>query len=145
MRNYKEERARLYSIQHPNELVEFRDCYSNGTSSVVGFLLNGKREGTFEYYRDSNVVKREIYNSIILKEEHAEIRPNGNIRRQYFNRRYCAHGEYKWFEEDGTLFDSCFYNSGKYVEELNDLVNEPRDESFYVTLALYGIDKEYTF
>ena len=134
-----------YSKHHPTEIIEIKEKYSDGSTYFTGFALNGQREGLFEYYRGGIIVKREIYNSTTSQIEHTELRPDGNIRRQYFSRRHCTHGEAIWFDEDGTVTEHCFYNSDTYVNELSYLVNEPRDDVFYFTLALHGIDKEYTF
>ena len=143
MRTYKE--AMGYSKLNPTELVEYRDSFDSSDHLHTGFLLNRKHEGLYEYYRGSILQHRDIYNSKTSHSEHSRFRSNGTLSRRWFDRGTTRHGECTWFNEDETVTDHYFYISGIIIEELDYLVNEPRDEVFYFTLALHGIDKEYTF
>ena len=142
MRTYEE--AEMYSKQNPTELVEFNQRYSS-SDLWTGFLLNGEREGVFEFFNTDVLKFRDIHNSKTLHSEHLLFMPDGSVSVHYFRRWPKMHGEYKRFNEDRTVNEHYFYNSDTHIEELNYVVNETRDDVFYVTLAMYGIDKEYTF
>ena len=106
--------ARIHSLRNPTEQVEY--ILSN---SSTGILINGKREGLCR-----------------SKNEHAYW--------YSFLKSNKLHGEYKHHSTNGCVISNYFNINNERVEELDYLVNEPRDDAFYVTLALYGIDKEYT-
>ena len=142
MRTYTE--AETYSKKNPTELVEFKDLYPDRCEHWTGFLLNGKRDGLFEYYRGDILLYNDVYNSITLHSEHKWFTCDGSLELHYFRKNKVTHGEYKSFNEDGAVVDQYFYNSGTYVKELDYLVHEERDEAFYFTLSMHGIDKEYT-
>ena len=143
MRTYDE--ALEYSEQHPTEVVEFRGLDYVGLTKSVGFFLNGEREGAFEYYNRGVLHHKDIYNSKTKQAEHFRFRCNGSISRHFFSQNSIIHGEYRWFNTEGAVIEQCFYNSGTSIDELDYLVHTDRDDVFYVTLALYGIGKEYTF
>ena len=143
MRNYNE--AMEYSKHNPTEVVEFKDSFDKYDQLHTGFLLNRKHEGLNEFYCNNILQHRDIYNAKTLHSEHLHFRSNGTISRHCFGRGCARHGECAWFNEDETVTDHYFYISGSIIKELDYLVNEPRDDAFYVTLALHGIDKEYTF
>ena len=142
MRNYKE--AIIHSMKNPTEPVEFKYADTN-SKHRAGLLLNGKFEGTFEYHRDGILLSCEVYNSKIRHSEHTMFRCDGSIENHYFRKNKSIHGEFKWFNEDGAVIEHKFYKSGSHAEELDYLLDTDRDAPFYFTLALYGIDKEYTF
>ena len=143
MRTYDE--ALVYSKKNPTEVVEFND-YSNSINEwLSGSFLNGKKEGMFEYRRDNVLKIRDVHNSKTGQSEHIYFWSDNSIRSHYFSKDDIIYGEYKYFNEDGVAIKHKFYKSSTHVEELDYLVNELRDDTFYVTLALYGIDKEYTF
>ena len=142
MRTYHE--ALVYSELNPTELVEFKDLFSDGITYWTGFFLNGKHEGVFEYYISTGLAKREIHNSKASCTKHTYFMSDGSISKQYFRRRAKAHGEYIEFNEDGTIESHYFKVNSYHVTELDYLIKELRDEAFYFTLALHGIDKEYT-
>ena len=137
--------AKAYSEQNPDELVEFKECYSNKGGWLSGSFLNGKKEGMFEYFSNYMLKFRDVHNSGTQQTEQVHFRSNGMILKHFFSHRNLIHGEYINFNEDGTVNEHCFSKSGAYIEELDYLLDEDRDEAFYVTLALHGIDKEYTF
>ena len=115
--------ARRHSRTFPSEIVVFED-YHNASiklSTVKGTMLNGLIEGTIVWYHSTGGLECQC---------------------QYKNDE--RHGECIYYDEEGVVIDSYFNINNERVEELDDLVNEPRDESFYFTLSLYGIDKEYT-
>ena len=135
--------AMEYSKQNPTELVEFKDLSSNVTTYWAGFFLNGEREGVFDYY-STNVLKfRDVFNSKTQHAEHLHFRPDGRICMHFFRRCRKMHGEYIEFNEDDTVRKHHFYKSGSHIEDLDYLLDAERDDAFYVTLALYEIDKEY--
>ena len=143
MRTTKE--ARQYSKQNPTELVEFKEVYSDGSTQRSGFFLNGKREGICDFYQnDPHVLDfRDIYNS---KTSHAEVFcfwDDGRVASHYFTRKTIMHGEAINVRSAGSMYERYFVVNNQHMEELDYLVNEPRDEAFYFTLSLYGIDKEY--
>ena len=142
MRTYSE--ARTYSKLNPSELVELKECYYIKGDWLTGFFLNGKQEGVFEYFNMYLLKYRDVYNSKIGQTEISCFRSNGDIRKHYFSKNNVMYGEYIEFNEDGTVNDHCFYNSDTHIKELDDLLDAERDEAFYFTLAMYGIDKEYT-
>ena len=143
MRTYEE--AMEYSLQHPTELAEFIYLYSNGGTMSTGSFLNGKREGLFTYYNhDNKVEQKDTYNSKTSHIERKFFWGDESLESHYFSKNNIMHGEYMQFNEDGTTGYHQFVVNDCYMEELDYLINEPRDEAFYVTLALYGIDKEYT-
>ena len=143
MRTTKE--ARQYSKQNPTELVEFKEVYSDGSTQRSGFFLNGKREGICDFYQHNPHVLdfRDIYNS---KTSHAEVFcfwDDGRVASHYFTRKTIMHGEHMSISITGSVCEHYFVVDDRQVKELDYLINEPRDDAFYVTLALYGIDKEY--
>ena len=143
MRTYNE--AHKYSMKNPTELVEFKEVCYDGSYFRPGSLLNGKREGVFEYFSYGIILNREVYNSKTSQTEHIYFWSDNSISSHYFRKNDIMHGEYVYFNKDRTVNDYCCYNSNTRIEELDYLINEPRDDAFYVTLSLYGIDKEYTF
>ena len=143
MRTYNE--ALAHSKKNPTELVEFRERYDINASVCCGFLLNEEREGIVEHFNSEKLVQRDIYNSKSSLSEHLRFWPNGTIRWHYFNKNNIMHGEYIRFDISGVVRTHQFYASCTLIEELKYLINQPRDDVFYFTLAMYGIDKEYTF
>ena len=115
--------ARRHSITVPSEIVVFEDQHNASvkSSTVKGTILNGLIEGTIVWYHSTGILECQC---------------------QYKNDE--GHGECIYYNEEGVISDNYFIINNERVEELDDLVNEPRDESFYFTLSLYGIDKEYT-
>ena len=134
-----------YSKQNPTELVEFMELFDNNNIRATGFVLNGKREGNSEYYYNGTLKYRDVYNSKTSHTEHIHFLNDGNIGRHFFSHGITSHGEYIEFNEDISVGGHKFYNLGTYIEELDELLDADRDEAFYFTLAMYGIDKEYTF
>ena len=137
--------AETYSQKNPTELVEFKDWYFNRRSHLTGFFLNGEREGLFELFSDKKLKYTSVFNVKTRHSEHKRLVPAGTVDKHYFRKGVATHGEFVEFNTDGTVGIHRFYNAGKHVEELDYLVHEDRDEAFYVTLALYGIDKDCTF
>ena len=140
MRTYEE--ARKYSKQNPDELVKFSDLCSDGTTERAGFFLNGKQEGLVEYYQNGpNALNfMDTFNSKTSYGEHKCFWKDGSVASHHFTRKNIRHGEV--FHDNLDIH--YFVVDTIHISELDDLVNEPRDESFYFTLSLYGIDKEYT-
>ena len=143
MRTYNE--ALEYSMKNPTELVEYREFFASKDDHRTGFLLNRKHKGLYEYYRGSILQHRGIYNSETSQAEHVRFRTDGTLSIHYFSKDDIIYGEYKYFKEDGTVTDHYFCKSGAHIEELDYLLDEDRDDAFYFTLSLHGIDKEYTF
>ena len=141
MRSY--EKANKYSKQNPTRLVEFKEVYTVRGTQQTGFLLNGERDGLFEYSRGSILLYSDMYNSTTSHVEHKSFWNDRSIASHYFIRKTIMHGEYISFRITGKVRDHHFVVNDHRMKELNYLINEPRDEAFYVTLALYGIDKEY--
>ena len=113
--------ARRYSVANPAEVVLFKDRHiAPPTPRVEGALLNGQLEGLVLWYTRSS-----------------------GLECQCLYKNDERHGECIYYNEDGKPANHYFAQNNDIIEELNYLVNEPRDEAFYVTLALYGIDKEY--
>ena len=144
MRTYN--KASTFSKKHPTQLVEFRDLYYNKTTCRTGFLLNGVFEGKIVYYQNGNKTAEyiDICNSKTSHVEHTCFWKDGSIERHYFTIKDIMHGEYIRISDTGSVSDNYFVVNNQHVKELDYMINEPRDEAFYVTLALYGIDKEYT-
>ena len=151
MRTYIE--AHEYSKLKPTELVEFYSLRVDGITRMsggpkqyyTGFFLNGKHAGSHVYYSGNIPQYRNIYNSKTSQSEHTRFWSDGCIMKRYFKKTKSMHGEYIEFNGDGTPKYHQFLVNDKHIKELDYLVKDPRDEAFYFTLALYGIDKEYTF
>ena len=143
MRTYDE--ALEYSKKNPTELVEFYSLHSEEITHWTGFFLNGTFEGVFDYFGHDALLHRDIHNSKTDQTEHLRFRSNGSVSKHYFSRGVLVHGEYSWFNEDSTSSYHQFLVNDKHIEELDYLLDADRDDTFYFTLALYGIDKEYTF
>ena len=111
--------ARLYSAANPNEIFTYAIAYDKTT--ITGTVMNGVRNGIYTvYYGD------------------------GDLRWRMFYKDDIKHGECVYYDENGKLMNHYFNVNNIRMKELDYLLNEPRDDAFYVTLALYGIDKEYT-
>ena len=141
MRTHKE--AMEYSKQNPAELVECKEVYVDKGTQQTGFLLDGKWEGLFEYSRGSILLFSDTYNSKSSHVEHKCFWDDGSIASHYFTRKTIMHGEAINVRSAGSMYERYFVVNNQHMEELDYLVNEPRDEAFYFTLSLYGIDKEY--
>ena len=111
------------SEKNPTELISFESTFHNDSSKpeFTGSLLNGKSEGSFVWYFRT-----------------------GAIEANTFFKDGIYHGENIRYNKCGAVLRHVFYKHQVHIEELDYLVNEPRDEAFYFTLSLYGIDKEYT-
>ena len=87
-----------------------------------GAFLNGGRHGEFIWYFDT-----------------------GAIECHCFFKNGESYGEYVYYAINGCVLEHSFRSTnGTRIDELVYLFDEPRDEAFYFTLALHGIDKEYT-
>ena len=111
--------AIVYSIDNPSELVECVTKNMLCDTTSYCFFLNGLRHGRFKYCNADGIVLCTEY---------------------YISGKF--HGECR------TMINSCmqhgFYVEHERLHELDYLLNEPRDEAFYVTLAMHGIFKEHT-
>ena len=143
MRTYSE--ALEYSKKNPTELVEFKKIYSNELTYLTGFFLNGKQEGVFEYFSNCVLLYSDVYNSKRLHSETTCFWSDGSVESCYFRKNKSMHGEHIEFNKDGTIESHYFTVNSYHITELDYLLDADRDDAFYVTLALYGIDKEYTF
>ena len=137
--------ALVYSNKNPDEVVPYIDLYPNNTTRALGFLLDGKDTGVYEHYNNNKWIdQRIIYNSMSNHKEYIWFWAPGEIKRHQFYKNRELHGEMLVVESNGTISINRFYLHGVYAEEIDYLLDTERDEAFYVTLALYGIDKEYT-
>ena len=141
-----------YSRKHPTEEVEHkmkcmtRDIGNINEKSVCHtcYFMNGKRHG-MEYSVFNNGVVRDRCNYVNGEREglHEVYYDNKQIRCSRFFVNGKVHGEYRFYNECGIIETNCFFVNYIHEKELNYLVNEPRDEAFYFTLALYGISPEH--
>ena len=114
--------AMLDSRINPGKLLQFQTTFSSDQIKSKGAFLNGEREGEFIWYFDT-----------------------GEIECQCFFKKGESYGEHIYYDIYNCVDHHSFRSTdGMPIEELDYLLNEPRDDAFYVTLALYGIDKEYT-
>ena len=113
--------AKEYSMFNPDELVKYSKYCHQVKQYCIGHFLNTKREGAMLWKSTSN-----------------------DICYYFFYRNNIMHGEYKRSDDIENFNYHCFYVNGYHLEDLDYLLVTDRDEAFYVTLALYGIDKEHT-
>ena len=112
-------RAKRKSEETPDVIFTYAIAYDKTT--VTGTIMNGVRNGIYTgYYGDGVIGCRMFYKDDI------------------------KHGECMYYDKNGELMNHYFNVNNTHMKDLNDIVNEPRDESFYFTLSLYGIDKEHT-
>ena len=137
--------AIAYSKKHPDVLVEFKDLYPDSTNNLSGSILNNELEGEIKYYYHGVIEYKDVYDARSAKSEHTIYRRDGSISDQFFCKTSSQHGEFISFDTNGVVTTHMFKVNSYYIKELDYLLDEDRDEAFYVTLALHGIDKEYTF
>ena len=111
------------SIEYPDQVFKCTSMFYDNPSKIefTGSVKNGMYDGEFKWFRIT-----------------------GEIHSNRFYKCSQVHGESILYNAVGVILKHCFMLNNRRVEELDYLVNDPRDEAFYVTLALYGIDKEYT-
>ena len=131
-----------YSTDNPTEQIMFVDFFDTvifGRITAYTPLLDGQPHGKLRY----------VYN-------------NGQIRSEINHVKGKRVGPYKQFNEDGSihsqgyflddlLHGECiktnnshrFYVNNMYIEDLDYLVHEERNDEFYVTLSLYGIFEQH--
>ena len=114
--------ALSYSREHPTELVAYKRITGIGAGVNYGAFLNSKQHGIFSWHDR-----------------------RGKLNCKHFKRNGMSHGEYMLFNDSGDVTIHSMYCNGAIIEALSSMLCDERDDAFYVTLALYGIDKEYTF
>ena len=127
-----------YSTYHPYEQVKFCDLSYRNSVELMRGLNNGKY---IRYYHSGECQDIHFFVDDVRHGEYTLFCKNGEISKQLFYKNDALHGEYI---DKNKINDHHFFINGVQMDDLDYLINADRDEAFYVTLALHGIDKEHT-
>ncbi len=120
----------------PEKVVEFFEYHPNGRIKIEGITRNGKKDGVFTYYNPKGkVVKSVLFsNGVIIKDddssaanqikklkegEHIAYHRNGRIKEtgKYLNGK--KQGEWRKFDNKGTILMITIYENGILLFEQN--------------------------